>query len=322
MEKKTFDEFLNDIESILEAGQPNINYGKYRGEDFVIFDSWADLEDTVAHINGFEGLKNGIPYIREGDNLADLIADAKKKVELNPDHWGYKRDLEKLTTYLLYKQHLATLGHDPISLDDYDMEVGFSDEYDRCCNCGAILRTSPDSYCWVAPLFIDCEGYACDDCVSKGEFDAYVMEEYCNKNKCLPEAIDLDRVGLVKINEETYQNGFFRNMDASPEPIIKALYEENDISVFFKVYPSQFYVSFDVLVKQEDFDRAKKILEGTDTYQGYSTVDNLDKALKGISKESAKVSGEGIRYTKVDVTNGTSETRLVSEKEFIDGIKE
>lgn len=321
MKDKTFDEFLNDIESILEAGEPNINYGKYDGNDFVIFDSWADLEDTVAHINGFDGLKQGIPYVNKEDSLADLIAAAKKKVELNPDHWGYKRDLEKLTTYLLYKQHLATLGHDPISLDDYDMEVGFSDEYDRCCSCGAILRTSPNSYCWVAPLFIDCEGYACDDCVAKGEFDDYVMEEYCNVNKCLPEAIDLDRVGLVKINKDSLQNGFHAGMDDDPKKVIEALQAQN-IDVWFKVFPSQFYVEFDCYVRKEDLDQATAIFNGTDTYQGYSTAGNLEKALKGISEESSKVSGEGIRYTKVDVTNGTSETRLVSKEEFIDGIKD
>lgn len=321
MEKKTFDDFLNDIESILERGQVNINYGKYEGDDFVIFDSWADLEYTVAYINGFEGLKNGIPYVDKAGSLADLITAAKKKVKDDPNHWGYKRELEKLTTYLLYKQHLATLGHDPISLDDYDMEVGFSDEFDQCCNCGAILRTSPDSYCWVAPLFIDCEGYACDDCVSKGEFDDYVMEEYCNKNKCLPEAIDLDRLGLVKVNKNSFENGMHEGMDDSPKPIIEALNNE-EIDVWFKVYPSQFYVEFDVYVRKEDLERAMPLLGKTDTYQGYSTAGNLKKCLSQCSINSAKDPDGKIRYTKCDPSTGAVETRMISPEEFIEGIKD
>jgi hypothetical protein len=321
MVKKTFDEFLDAVEPILEAGQVNINCGKYEGEDFVIFDSWADLEYTVAYINGFEGLKNGIPYINDRDSLADLITAAKKNVELNPDHWGYKRELEKLTTYLLYKQHVATLGHTPISLNDYEMEVGFSDEYDRCCNCGAILRTSPDSYCWVAPLFVECEGYACDDCVAKGEFDDYVMEEYCNKNKCLPEAIDLDRISLVKVNKDSFENGMHEGMNDSPAPIIEALNSEG-IDVWFKVYPSQFYCEFDVYVRKEDLERAIPLLGKTDTYQGFDGAENLKKCLAQASINSAKDPDGNIRYTKCDASTGTVETRLVSPEEFINGIKD
>jgi hypothetical protein len=317
MDKKTFDQFLEDITPIIEAGHVNINYGKYDGDDFVIFDSWVDLEYVVAYINGFEGLKNGIPYTNDKDSLADLITAAKKKVELNPDHYGYKRDLEKLTTYLLYKQHLATLDHDPISLADYKMEVGFSDEYDRCFNCGAILRTSPSSYCWVAPLFIECEGYACDDCVAKGDFDDYVLEEYCNKNKCLPKAIPFGRLGIVKANMEEYQNGMHSGMDDSPEPIIKALNAEG-IDVWFDVMPSQFYCDFDVFVKKEDLDKAVGILSKTNTNQGYSTSDNLKKCLKQCSCDSSK---EGIVYNKCDISTGTVETKVISKQDFVDGIK-
>ena len=317
MDKKTFDEFLKDIDPILEAGQVNINYGKYDGDVFVIFDSWADLEYTVAFINGFDGLKNGHPYIREGENLADMIEAAKQKVVAEPNHWGYKRDLEKLTTYLLYKQYLATLDNDPISLDDYDMEVGFSDEYDRCCNCGTILRTSPDSYCWVAPLFVECEGYACDDCVAKGEFDSYVLEEYCNKNKCLPEAIDLDRISLVKVNKDSFENGMHEGMNDSPAPIIEALNSEG-IDVWFKVYPSQFYCEFDVYVRKEDLERAIPLLGKTDTYQGYDGAANLKKCLSNCSMKNSE---NGIVFNKCDVSTGTVETKVISNEDFVKGVK-
>ena len=317
MDKKTFEQFLDDIDQILDAGQININYGEYEGSNMVIFDQWKDIEYVVAYLNGFEHLTEGVPYIRDNENIADLITAKRIEVEANPDHYGYKRELKQLTEYLLYKQYLATLEHDPISLDDYDLEVGFSDEYDYCCHCYSIIRTSADSYSWTAPLYIDAEGYACDECVSKGEFDEYILDEYCNVEKSIPDSADLDRLELVKINDDSYQNGFHSGMDDSPKPIIEKL-NNRGIDVWFKVSPSQFYVEFDVYVKSDNVDKAKQILSGVDTYQGYSTAGNLEKCLKQCNVGS---SAEGIVYTKCDVSNGTVETRVVSDKEFIEGIK-
>lgn len=319
MERKTLDQFLEDINPILEDGKININYGECDGDTVVVFDTWKDVHYVEGYLNGFEGLTDK-PYIPSGKTITDLLEEAKVAAAANPNHYGYKREVKALTTYLLYLQYMSGV-EEPISLDDYDFDVVFSDEYDQCCNCGAILRTSPDSYSWTAPLFVDCEGYACDECVSKGDFDDYVLEEYCNEEKTIPDSIDTDRLGLVKINDDSYQNGFHSGMDDSPKPIIKALNKE-DIHVWFKVHPSQFYIDFDVYVRKDDADRAKCILMGTDTFQGYSTSNNLAKALRESNEESAKVSGEGIRYTTVDVEKGTSTTRLVSEEEFIEGIKD
>jgi len=278
MELKTLEQFLEDVNPLLEKGQVDIRWGKYEGKDFVIFESMNNVEEVEAFLQGFSGLKYGTPYIREDESLDDRIEAAKKDVESNPDHYGYKRELERLTTYLLYKQYTSTVeGHLPV-LEDYDFEFGFDDEYSFCVNCNAILRTSPDCYQWVAPLWVECEGWACDDCVAKGDFDDYILEEYCDKNKALPEAIDLDRLGLVKINKENLQNGFFEGMSDDPNKVIKAL-SAHDIRVWFKVFPSQFYVEFDCYVRAGNKNTAIAILERTNTYQGFSTVDRLKKSL-------------------------------------------
>jgi hypothetical protein len=312
--EKTIQDFLDLTEKF------DIRIGEYEGKTFAIFEGWEQLEQLVAYANGFEGLKGSKPYLKSGQSLHDKYLEAKALSEANPDHWGYKRDKEVALTHSLYAQYMAGI-EDPISLDSFeDLDWGFSDEYDICCNCSNVIRTSPDSYSWTAPLFLDCEGYVCDDCVATGNYNDYILEEFCNVEKSIPDQFNLDDLGLVKINDDSYQNGLHYGMDDSPKPIIKRLNDEG-IDVWFKVYPSQFNVDFDVYVKAEHKDRAKDILSNTNTYQGFSSAGNCEKALKAASTAMDNLEGEGIKYAKIN-SDGTANVRLVSPEEFIKGIKD
>jgi hypothetical protein len=319
MTKKTLEQFIEIINPVLEEGGVTINYGECEGTNVVVFDTWKDVEYIEAYINGFEGLTSGKPHIhsRNTFSLSTIIEVRRLLVDAYPNHYYYQGELKQLTEYLLYTQYLATLDHDPIELDDFDFDVVFSDEYSYCSHCYAIIRTSPDCYDWTPPLFLDGEGYACDTCVNKGQFDDYILEEYCNDQKSIPDSADLGRLGLVKVNQDSYQNGMHSGMDDSPKPIIESLNKHN-IDVWFKVQASQFYVEFDVYVKEADKEKATAILNGTDTYQGFSNSINLQKCLSQISPSNSK---DGIHYATCDISTGTVKSRVVSEQEFIQGIK-
>lgn len=312
-------ELIDTLLNAISKGTDHLyaKVGEYEGELFVIFEDWGSVYNATGIINGFNGLKNK-PYIPKGSLVVSELDKVKDALSKDPDNYNLKRTKDALLSHLLYEQYLASYNIDPIELDDI-VEFGFSDEWDLCCECGKVLRTSPDSYCWAAPLFIDAEGYVCEECVASGKFDEYILEEYCNQEKSIPDSFDLDRLGLVKINKEPYQNGFHYGMDDSPQPIIKALNEQN-ISVWFKVYPSQFYIEFDVLVKQEQEQQAIDVLNGVNTYQGFSSAGNCEKGLKEAGKLLGGLKGDGIKYATIN-SDGTANVRLVSPEEFVKGIK-
>ena len=320
MERKTLNDLLDAIEPLIQ-GEINLLYGPDEsGDNTIIFDSWEDIGKVEAYLNGFPDYENykGKPFGLD-ENLEDVIEATKKKLEANPDSYYLQRELEKLNSHKEYMQYLEITGKEPVSLDDYDVEVGFSDEYDYCYNCSTIIRFSPDSYCWTPPLQLSDGPYICTSCADSGDYDDEVLDEYKNQQLSIPDSVNLNRLGLVKINDDSYENGLHYGMDDSPVPVIDKL-NSQDIDVWFKVHPSQFYCEFDVYVKEEDADKAKQILAGVDTYQGFSNAHNLNMCLSQVAL--SPVTEQGIQYTKCDVSTGTVTTKTVSPEEFIDGIKD
>lgn len=322
--EKMYDSFGSD--DLFEG----VEFGQYEGEDFLIVESWEALTRIGAVLNGYEGNLDiavvwGIENLNKEMNKAITELDNAKQE--NPDKpWiaqRYEKRLKQLINLSDYHQWLESNEIESIDFNDIGIETGFSDEYSKCCGncngCQNIVRTSPDSYFWTPPLYIDGEGFTCDDCAQ--DHSEYVLEEYKNKTKSIPSQFNTDELGLVKVNDESYQQGMHEGMDDSPEPILKHL-NNADIDVWFLVHPSQFYYEFDVYVRTEDKDRATEILAATDTYQGFSTAGNLQKALQEATEQMAQLpSDQGIKYAKVNI-DGTAETRVVSNEEFIKGIKD
>lgn len=317
LDKDTFFDLVDQYEN--KHCCSGIRIGEYEGDTFAIFDSWETVEGFEAFINGFEGLKGSKPYLKNGESIHDKYLALKAESKANPDHWGLKSQVEVALSHFLYAQYLASNNIDPVGISDFGVEWGFSDEYDTCCHCGAVIRVSPDSYSWTPPLFVDCEGYACDQCCESGQFDDYVLDTYKNEQKSIPDSFDLDRLGLVQINDESLENGWYGGQCDTPEPIIEAL-NAQDIDVWFKVYPRQFDLSFDVFVQAENEERAKEILSGTDTTTDEDPADVLKRGLEAASEAMKDIQGEGIKYSKINA-DGSASVRLVSPEEFVKGIK-
>lgn len=320
MEKKSFNEFLDAIEPIIADGKVNINYGEYEGSNVVIFDEWNDVHHVKAYLNGFKDFYRK-PYVPQDSSIDNEINKLEVELKEHPEYVGltYKiRDLKKYAEYKQYMKGLETI----VELDDYEFDLVFSDEYDRCSDCGAILRTSPDSYDWQPDFIFTDNGFVCKECLVNGNYNDYFLEEYVNAAKPIPTIISPESLGLVKINKDSFEHGFFEGQNDSPEPIIKG-FNKQGIDVYFTIENSQFYQKFDVYVKEEDFDKATELLNNVSAYQGYSTSENLKKCLSQISINSAKDSSEGIRYTNCNVKEGTVETKVISKEEFItNGVKD
>lgn len=328
-DKELNEQFFNRYSELAENGafdRMSIEIGKYGGQDFLIVDTWENLAALTAMFNGYNGKVDPFIELYYRDDLNEELDKAElqleKELKENPNHFGTHSRLNTRIAALLnlsaYKRWLLNNEIEERSIEDFGIEVGFSDEYQICRDCYQnIVRTSPDSYSWTPPLLTD-EGYVCDECAS--DYTDYVLEEFCNVQKSIPDQFSTKELGLTKINEDSFQNGMHYGMDDSPEPIIEKL-NANDIDVWFKVYPSQFNVDFDVYVKEDDKDRSIEILSNTDTYQGFSTAGNLEKGLREASIAMSELKDEDIKYAKIN-SDGTASVRTVSKEEFIDGIKD
>jgi len=275
---------INDLLQLVESRVDKYNDYIQVSEDqppFLIFENWESLEGLTAALNGFDGLKGSKPYLRDGETLASKLAEAEAKVLAEPNHFGHKRDKETILSHLLYAQFIETREGELIGLDDFEVESGFSDEYSLCCNCHKHVRTSPDSYSWTPPMFLDSEGYVCDECCEGGSFDAEALEEYKNAQKSIPDTFDLERLGLVKVNKESFEHGLYGGQLDTPEPIIDT-FNTNNIDVWFKVYPRQFDLEFDVYVMAEDLERAIELLSNTDVTADRDPAIVLQEQLKSI----------------------------------------
>ena len=320
--KEKFEQLVSEYN---EARNDYIESGNLDGETFYIFESWRQVYAIEGLLNDFEGLKE-LPYLREGCSYADMVSALEIAVKENPDHYGYKRQLHDARIALLYVQHIALRekeGIEKVTINDCDIEFGFSNKYMMCAGqCGNVVRTSPDCYSWTPPLYIEAEGYVCDECVAKGDYDEYVLEQYANEQKSIPSQFSMSKLGLVRVNEESFENGLYGGQMDEPKPIIDAL-NKAGIDCWFKVYPSQFDMDFDVYVKEDNLERAKKILSDTNTKAKEDPAVLLDRGLKAASEQMSKLpEGQGIKYSSIDMSNGTATSRIVSNEEFIRGIKE
>lgn len=330
--KKTAKEFLALIHKLAEKDDTfwdGLEIGKLDGNTFIIFESWERSAMLNAQLNGYAGDCN-IAILWGRENLNDELNKAETKLEKtileNPEHLGtisrLKTEVCQLLNLSAYRRWLLHNEISSISLDDFEnVECGFSDEYQLCCEhrngCENVVRIQADCWDWTPPLLTD-EGYCCSECAPN--FKDYVLEEYKNKAKSIPADFSPDELGLIKANIESFENGMHGGQNDTPDPIINALNTQN-IDVWFTVEPSQFDIRFDVYVKTEDLKHAVEVLSNTNTKLDYDPAEQCKKALQSASLQSSELNGQGIVYSKIDIATGTAETRIVSPEEFIKGIK-
>ena len=321
--KQQFIELFNTWQSEGLLDQYGVNLGECDGDTMLIVDSWETLTALHARINGYTGncdlavVFNFEDLNKEFDKTVD---DLESTLKANPDHLGtisrLERKLKQLGNLVHYKRWVLDNEIEEVNFNDFDIETGFTDEYSNCGNCYSnIVRTSPDSYSWSAPLYLEDVGCVCSDCAK--DFTEEVKESYKNECKSIPADFTPADLGLSKVNDESMENGMHEGMNDDPKLVIKAL-NESDIDCWFVVQPSQFYCSFDVYVEDKDFNRAWTILSGT-SVEGVDISGNLKKALSNMPMSGS--TPNGVVINTVNLQDGSVESRLVSNEEFIKGVK-
>jgi hypothetical protein len=219
-------------------------------------------------------------------------------------------------------------------LEKVGIEIEWSDEWTSCDECQKLVRTQPDSYCWTRSYVDWPDGLTCEECTDEGE---YLESLEGDHNKAVTLDVDFEDHGYRAIEEDgdgviaRFANGLYGGQCASPEKVAESL-EEQDITryVFHICDVGQFDMHFAVYIHEEAIEpehmRRDHLgeylnpLEDVDT-DGVDPAEMMKSAIQDATSKMDALSGEGVKYAKCN-SDGTADVRLVSPREFIEGIKD
>lgn len=139
---------------------------------------------------------------------------------------------------------------------DLEIEIVYSDEYTTCSDCGKVIRTSPDSYGWQPDFYVGDGFIACGECFrGQSDYQEHYLQERINNPKNAVNGLiteeNLEEIGFVRLNKESFENGLHRGQTDNPEAIYDELSDKYNEIVFFINGVGQFDVHFDVYVRGE-----------------------------------------------------------------------
>jgi len=333
-----------DKEKLKQVLIDNCQYGLYDNDPFYIIPSWQ----LIRQCNLIQGIDSDDTYHKDNNQvlnfeyLLGIIETDYNYPILESDILQWIKDLEIRTlidngqlslfpiwqdfeteTSIKIKSELIKVYQDNIDNDpiywvnDYitdnipQVEWGFDDEYQLCDNCYQIvLRTSPDSYMWVADYYQDNDGYkycksCAEDMLEDNIQDIQLAIDNDEQPKSLSWIFDLDDNWHIIPNKSAHgyqfrwENGLHHGMNDDPlrqGKIIRKIKINNDpiFDVCFRIYPSQFYVEWDTFIRinpdinvsidvndyLDNFTEAFKSSEGRFPYD---LADLMSKALQNVN---------------------------------------
>jgi len=222
-------------------------------------------------------------------------------------------------------------------LETYGVEMEWNDEWAPCDICEKLVRTSPSGYDWSPSYWLNQDEIVCIECLKAnvgGQTDEYIEWLAGDSTRAmtgsLKDVVKLADYGYVELQGE-FQNGMHYGMDADPKKIGKKL-EEMGVERFIFVIDevSQFYMNFSVWVHEEEIKLARPLTE--EEADGPSVAGRIEANLKEATKAMGELAqkrsehrrhdehADGkIKYAKVSPDG--YEARLVTQEEFINGIK-
>lgn len=285
--EQTYEQYKEEIlREVLQPDEEWIDGVFLCSDDFMIIDDWETMGRMRCR---WASLVLPADYFR--DLVMEVEEAAREKYlercgngRMKPDfdsymwsrhlesHWGLYADRmieQKLEDVEEAEKREYTaeqyLDTSPFRQHDW----GFSDEYSYCMDCLKSIRTEPDCYFWkLEAWFVDGEGYLCPDCVSANP------DDYIEAKKNRLADLNLDFVGEEFFEEwerledeygyHRFQNGFMGGQVDDPQKQIELL-NAKDVDVLFTLYPSQFYMEWELWVPTGRVEEAWEILEGGDT---------------------------------------------------------
>jgi hypothetical protein len=133
-------------------------------------------------------------------------------------------------------------------------ELEWIDEWVIDYDCDKAYRCQPDSYHWAPSYMYTEEG---EMLTPEDDLSEWVEEleltDYAQPIKPLPAFMTnkdkLADLGYIKHNEDELESGFHYGQNDSPEDIAKKLFDNYSSVLFTMAETSQFYIKFDVYVK-------------------------------------------------------------------------
>lgn len=131
---------------------------------------------------------------------------------------------------------------------------GFYDEYTTCSNCGQVIRTEPDSYCWRPDFWVLDGEVLCKECTKEsGEDYLEAMKEHGESVKSVNlDLVDPEDYDYVKVISGC-EYGLHHDQNEDPRTIAKWA-KNHDLDVVFTVSTGQFDAEWDAYMRAQDQD--------------------------------------------------------------------
>lgn len=303
------------VTELLEHGDINMasdyaepGYSKTSEEHPILLANWnAQSIIETMHI------RSGCIFIGEAQGY---LAEESNRVG-----WGIP-----LRTQRVYLGKDATMERVGALAEKAGYSIEWSDQWDICGECDKVFRNTGDSYGWTMyGTYLDGVGDICGDCIQEDPAEYLEHLEGNPRGAVTIDGIDLEAAGYKDINpEDSFQNGLYGGQCANPETIASSLHAADIFRFLFRIDSvGQFDVRFSCFIHEEEYDAALAALDFGDPSKtdGPDPATAMKAALQDASAKMSKLDGPGIKYAKCN-PDGTADVRLVSNEEFIDGIKD
>ena len=217
-----------------------------------------------AHVQGKGYVDEGNDPATRAEYLRQLTRDVQSEV----DNMGYAPAYaepgysDPARGILFADWNKFPRGFDQI-LEYAGYAVEWADEWGTCESCNKAIRTSPDSYDWsqaYADVGDDC-AILCGDCIVDDPAE-YLKEITGDPDRCVTHAmarrIDLESAGYTRYSAPAeYETGFHPGQTDDPRKVAEQIAARGIDSariLFVQAEQSQFYIRWEVWLKDEDDD--------------------------------------------------------------------
>ena len=142
-------------------------------------------------------------------------------------------------------------------LEKLGFELEWIDKWTNCCDCGGLVRTQGDSYSWTRS-YHECTGngeVSCIDCL-QADPESYLseLEGNCDTANTISEIDPADH-GYVKVNEDSYESGYYPGQHDQPQKVAKELEKMGVSRYLFNIDSvGQFESKWSVFVHESEKD--------------------------------------------------------------------
>jgi hypothetical protein len=204
-------------------------------------------------------------------------------------------------------------------LESANVGIEWSDEWEACCECSKLIRTTGDSYSWSLYGYNDDEGQlTCGHCVN-ADPDDYLASIEGKVDRCVT-IFDFDPTehGYKRL-EGDFERGLHSGQDADPRVIAESLRSMNiERFIFVLDVCGQFSTNFGVCIREEDYERIDPKQWENAAHNGPSVSDAAKSALRNAGTQMDKLDdSDGPKVAVCD--EGGATVYQPSREEFVAG---